>query len=860
MYSQYGQSFTIEVRPNIPERLSRLSELADDLYYSWDRLVRRLFFRLDPKLWEECGHTPKVFIRQVSQEKLEKASKDRIFMQDYNRILSAYDTYLNEKNTIDISAHLDPESDLVAYFCAEFGLHESFPIYSGGLGILAGDHCKAASDICLPFVAIGLLYRRGYFNQAIDKKGNQIATYNAVSFKDLPVDPVMVDDKELHIKINFPGRIVTLKVWKAKAGHITIYLLDSDIEDNTEHDRTITYQLYGGDIHTRMQQEIILGIGGVRLLRALGLQPTVWHINEGHAAFLILERCREHVQKLALDFNTALEVVAAGTVYTTHTPVPAGHDIFNHELLEDYFQDYFPQLGISWEDFTLLGEFPGQEFGFNQTALALRGSRFHNGVSRIHGNVASQMESYIWPQVPPEENPISYVTNGVHLPTFLANQWINLFDMQFGSDWRNQLLNPDFWSRIDDIPDHSFWSIKQTLKSELIETVYQIMLNRHIREGCGPLRTERLTRYIANRNADVLVVGFARRFATYKRATLLFSDLERLERIVSIQDKPIIFLFAGKAHPSDIPGQELIRQIHEISLLPQFEGKIFLLEGYDMQLARKLVAGVDVWLNNPEYPMEASGTSGEKAGINGVLNLSVADGWWGEGYDGDNGWAIMPHSEETDPDIRDYEESQELLDILEYQVIPIFYERNLHGYSQEWVRKSKCSMKTLIPRYNSQRMVMDYVTQFYSKANLQRKKMLLNNLEPARQLAQWKERIRNVWHHVQISLVEQPKSYLYSGDTLSIKVAVYLGELQAEDVVVEFLQGLKDTDEVCEAGQCTYPVSQQFQALSKNNKGETIYQLDMDSTLTGLQHYKIRVFPYHPLLSHRFEMGCMIWL
>ncbi len=514
---------------------------------------------------------------------------------------------------------------------------------------------------------------------------------------------------------------------------------------------------------------------------------------------------------------------------------------------------------MSWKEFTALGAFQGNEFGFNQTALALRGSRFHNGVSRIHGSVASQMESYIWPQVPPEENPLSYVTNGVHVPTFLARQWVNLFDMQFGSDWRNQLLNKDFWKIIDSIPDHSFWSIKQTLKSELLETVYQTMLKRHIREGCGPLRTERLTKHIANQNSDVLLVGFARRFATYKRATLLFSDLERLERMVSIADKPIVFLFAGKAHPSDIPGQNLIRQIHDISERPQFEGKIFLLEGYDMQLARKLVAGVDVWLNNPEYPLEASGTSGEKAGINGVLNLSVADGWWGEGYDGDNGWAIMPHATSTDPNLRDYEESQELLDILEYQVIPTFYNRNLHGYSEEWVRKSKRSMKTLIPRFNSQRMVMDYVVKFYSKANLQRKKMLLNNLEPAHQLAQWKQKIRNVWQHVHITLEKKPKPHINSGETLSIEIAVYLGELSSEDVVVEFLLGLQDK-EVCQDGQCIYPVSQQFQPAGKNSKSETLYQLDMDSTLSGLQHYKIRVFPYHPLLSHRFEMGCMIWL
>jgi starch phosphorylase len=561
-----------------------------------------------------------------------------------------------------------------------------------------------------------------------------------------------------------------------------------------------------------------------------------------------------------MNFDTAIEIVASGTVFTTHTPVPAGHDIFNHDLLMEYFQDYYPQLNIDWTRFTSLGAFPGNEHGFNQTALSLRCSRFHNGVSRIHGGVASEMESYIWPQIPAEENPLSYVTNGVHVPTFLARQWSNLFDMHFGSEWRSQLLNIDFWQAIETIPDHSFWSIKQTLKSELLEAVYHSISERHLREGCGPLRTERLTKHIANFNSDILLVGFARRFATYKRATLLFSDLERLERIVSMADKPIIFLFAGKAHPNDIPGQDLIREIHAISQRPEFEGKIFLLEGYDMQLARKLVAGVDVWLNTPEYPMEASGTSGEKAGINGVLNLSIADGWWGEGYNGNNGWSIAPHTIISDAPLRDYEESQELLDILEYQVLPQFYNRNLHGYPEEWVNKSKQSMISLIPRFNSQRQVMDYVTKFYGKANTQRKRLLVDNFKPAIELARWKEKIRNVWEHVHIKLEEYPQAVMYSGDILQIKIAVYLDELAPADIVVEFLSGIDDEDQVCDNGVCTYAVSHQFKAVETNDKGETIFQLDLDTAISGLQHYKIRVFPYHSLLSHRFEMGFMLWL
>jgi starch phosphorylase len=425
-----GTRFTLEIQPNIPERLARLTELANNLLYSWDRQVRGLFFRLDRELWEACRHNPKVFLRRVSQQRLEEATEDRIFMEDYNRAVSVYDTYHQEPGRSDIQEFLDPNQDLVAYFCAEFGLHESVPVYSGGLAILAGDHCKAASDLVLPFVAMGMLYRQGYFTQTIDGQGNQVAHYTPTDFADLPVTPALDSGgEEIHVRVALPGREVVLKVWKAKAGHIILCLLDSDLPDNGEADRKITYQLYGGDIHTRVQQEIVLGIGGVRALRALGLSPSVWHINEGYAAFQTLERCREKVVE-GLDFDSALELVAAGTVFTTHTPVAAGRDIFDHELFISYFKEYAKELRVSLDRLMQLGASPINEGGFNMTALALRGSRFHNGVSRIHGQVASDMEGYVWPQIPQDENPIGYVTNGVHVPTFLAREWANLFDMR----------------------------------------------------------------------------------------------------------------------------------------------------------------------------------------------------------------------------------------------------------------------------------------------------------------------------------------------------------------------------------------------------------------------------------------------
>ncbi len=848
--------FPLEVRPIIPERLNRLEELANDLLYSWDSQVRSLFVRLDPELWDRIGHNPKVFLRRVSQQQLDAAVADNVYIQDYDRILAAYDSYHKYRNgNRPWLKILDPNEDVIAYFCAEFGLHESFPIYSGGLGILAGDHCKAASDLGLPFVAVGLMYREGYFHQTIDANGQQIAHYFRTGPEDLPISPALnAEGREVHVHVDLPGRRVELKVWKAKAGHINLYFLDSDLADNNEHDRRITYQLYGGDINTRIQQEIVLGIGGVRALRAVGVKPTVWHINEGHAAFQILERCRER-QKQGLDFDAALELVAAGTVFTTHTPVPAGHDIFQHELILPYFEHYLRETKIGERKFLDLGAYPGNEKGFNMTALALRGSRFHNGVSRIHGDVASQMEGYIWPQIPAAENPIEYVTNGVHVPTFLAQEWTHMLDMHFGGGWRNELLNEDFWQAVDDLPDHSFWSVRQSLKTRLYKDVYQRVCRQHRRNGSSPTQVDRLTRHLMSPEIDVLTVGFARRFATYKRAALLFSHPERLARLVNDPERPVVFLFAGKAHPSDIPGQQLLKLIHHYSRQPEFEGKIILVEGYDLALGRKLVTGVDVWLNTPTYPMEASGTSGEKAGLNGVINLSVLDGWWGEGYNGENGWAITPHGQHFDEGFRNTEEGNELLDLLENEVVPLYYNRNTHGYSQKWVKMSKASMKSLLPRFNAQRMVMDYLEKLYSRSRKQRAALSRDNCEPARQLAAWKQKIAQAWPGVRIRRLDDAPAILRTGERLRIEVATRLNGLSAEDVFVECLVG--DEAEPGEAGNRSI---YRFSPDGQMDNGETRFSLDLDPPFSGLQHYRIRIYPWHKLLSRRFETGCMQWI
>lgn len=850
-----GTRFSLEVQPVLPERLKHLTELANDLVYSWDRQVRELFFRLDQTLWEKTGHNPKVFLRRVAQEKLEAASGDRVYIQDYNRVLSAYRTYLRDKNTALVAQHMNPEQDLVAYFCLEFGFHESFPIYSGGLGILAGDHCKAASDLGLPFVAVGLLYRQGYFQQTINAEGTQLAHYRQTDFADLPIVPAVgAKGEALRVHVELPGRNVELQVWHARSGHINLYLLDSDLPSNSEEDRSITYQLYGGDAKNRIRQEIVLGVGGVKALRALNLEPSVWHINEGHAAFQVLERCREWVEK-RLEFGAALELVACNTVFTSHTPVPAGHDIFDHGLLEDYLTIFADKLKTGVDEVKRLGASPSNETRFNMTALALRGSRFQNGVSRIHGDVVAKMESYVWPQILPDENPMGYVTNGVHVPTFLANEWVNLFDMKFGGGWRNELLNESFWLQIEDVPDHSFWSIRQSLKAKLLEYAHRHSTLQHQRNGCSESQIERLTRLLRPKEADLLIIGFARRFATYKRATLIFSDPERLARLLNDPERPVLLIFAGKAHPNDEPGQHLIKTIHDYSRMPEFEGRVVLLESYDLAMSRKLLPGVDVWLNTPEYPLEASGTSGQKAGINGTINLSVTDGWWAEGYNGQNGWAITPHGPQFDSEFRNREESSELLDLLEHEVIPMFFAHDGRGYSEQWVTRSKAAMKSLIPRFSSMRMLMDYVAQLYSPAAKQLSLLAGDGYQAAQELAGWKQKVRASWHEVSVHRVGDPGEAITAGSSLPLKVAVGLNGLDPEDITVECVVGTEtDSDDF-------HPESFHiFQHEGSGESGEAVFSLQLEPTLSGQQYYKIRVYPHHRLLSRRFETGRMLWV
>ncbi len=846
-----GSQFPLEIQPRIPPELERLQEMANDLMYSWDRSIRSLFHRLDRGVWESCAHNPKAFLRRVSQQRLDDAVNDRSYMEEYRRVISAYDAYREHRGRPELTSLFDPQEDLIAYFCLEFGFHESFPIYSGGLGILAGDHCKAASDIGLPFVAIGLLYQMGYFTQTIDGHGHQQVSHTRSHPHDLPVVPTLTETgQHLTLEIDFPGRTLKVRVWTAQAGHITLYLLDTNLPENSPEDRAITHQLYGGDREMRLQQELVLGVGGVRALRALGLRATVWHINEGHAAFQLLERCAHRMHE-GLDVAAAMELVAAGTVFTTHTPVPAGHDIFDRHLVEKYLGGAAQELGVDFEQVYRLGLNSGG--GFNMTCLALRCSRFHNGVSRIHGLVASEMEAALWPQIPFRENPITHITNGVHLQTFLAREWVSLFDLRF-DDWRNELLNEEYWERLEEIPDYHYWSVHKALKQQLLDHVHEVVHTQQRRNGTSDAVIRRMVRYVDDREEDVLVMGFARRFATYKRAAMLFADPARLARLLGDPERPVVIIFAGKAHPHDEPGQQLIKQIHDFSMHPDFIGKILLLEGYDMGLARLMVTGVDVWLNTPEFPLEASGTSGQKAGLNGAVNLSVMDGWWGEGYNGHNGWAITPRDSRFDHDQRHQEEANDLLDIIEHEMLPIYFRRDGGGYSEDWVSLSKASMKSTIPRFNSQRMVRDYVTKLYWPAREQRRRMEANGAELARSLAAWKQRVRAAWPGVIMQLMLQPPAHLYHDDKIDLRVRAELNGLQADDVRLECLLGSNDA-----AGEFVVSQKAELRATGGDER-YTEFGIDLVPEIAGLQYYKLRMYPCNEALSHPFELGCMIWI
>ncbi len=841
-------TYTLELCPRLPERLQRLQELAGNLYYSWDRRVRALFHRLDAELWQGCVNNPQVFLRRVPQTTLDAAAEDPDFLEEYHSALAVFDAYLAHRGHGKTVAMLDPAHDLVAYFCFEYGLHESLPIYSGGLGVLAGDHCKAASDLGAPLIAVGVFYREGYFVQQIDADGQQQVLHLPVKTEDLPLSPALdVHGQPLRVSVPIAGRLLQLQAWIAKVGTIRLLLLDADLPDNELQLRSLTYKLYGGGSEMRIQQEIVLGIGGVRALRAMGLAPTVWHANEGHAAFMVLERIREHVAQ-GHDFDTALELTAAASVFTTHTPVPAGHDRFGHDLMHRFFGDYLNELGVPPEQVLALGAEHHKPDSFNMTLLALRGSRFANGVSRIHGGVAAEMAQQLWPQIAAHENPITSITNGVHLQTFIARAWAQVFHDSF-RDWRRHEQDVDYWRRIDDIPYYRFVAVRQQLNRELMAELRRRLERQHRRNHTPAATYGRVVRQLDGCNT--LVLGFARRFATYKRATLLLRDRARLARLLGDPARPVILVFAGKAHPRDEPGQQMIRELYAASMEPDLIGRLLVVEGYDLKLARNLVQGCDVWLNTPEYPLEASGTSGMKAAINGALNVSILDGWWPEGWDGDNGFAITPVSTQLDSETRADAEAHQLFDIIERQLIPDYYGDDCQPYAEAWVRRSRAAMRTLIPRFTARRMFHDYLQQAYGPAVARSARLAADGAAGAMELAAWKRRVAERWAGVRLTPPDAVPQRLEHGQALIIEVEVALNGLTTGDIVVECVCGRDDADGF--EPLRTFKLTPQGDA-----DGRGRYRLEAQP-LPGLQQLRLRAYPFHSLLAHPFEMGRMLW-
>jgi starch phosphorylase len=632
-------------------------------------------------------------------------------------------------------------------------------------------------------------------------------------------------------------------------------LLDTDLESNSPHDRNITHRLYGGDKAMRIEQEIVLGIGGVGALFALGLNPTAWHINEGHAAFLVLERMRHKIINDNLSFSTALEAVAANTIFTTHTPVPAGHDHFSSAMMKDYFQSYHVDLKLSWDEFLALGR-TGSSPDFNMTTLAIRCTRFSNGVSRIHGDVSSAICGDLWPEIEHRENPMTYITNGVHVPSFMATEWFEVLERYLGVEWSARMNDVEFWKGVGKIPDHLFWSIRQALKAQMLSMVRERITVQHFRNHGSAAHLDRLLKYVNPENPNILTIGFARRFATYKRATMLFGDLDWLREILHNENRPTVFIFAGKAHPADVPGQDLIRHITRISKMPEFIGKILMVEGYDLGLSRLMVAGVDVWLNNPLYPLEASGTSGMKAGINGTINLSILDGWWGESYDGENGWAIKPVSETLSEEMRTREETRTLYELLQDQVVPLYYERGTMGYSPNWVRMAKHSMATIMPRFNSKRMVGEYLVKCYLPASKQHRLYKQSRYENSLAIAGWKQRVRDAWSGVALRRLDEAIQEIDFGQNLRLEVGVSLNGLKSSDVKVEMLMGFASRENDFRHAHRYRLVPS---GVSTDN-GESVFVADVRPEHCGKLEYHIRAFPHHDMLTHPFELGMMRWL
>ena len=847
----------ITVNPQLPKRIGKLSEIANNLWWSWNTEFLRLFQSIDRDLWEQSEKNPVKFLKHVSQENLEKAINNVAFLKEYDKVVEDFEGYMNSKNTWFANKHPENKNDLIAYFSAEYGLDQTMPIYSGGLGILSGDHLKSASDLGIPLVAVGLLYKNGYFNQKINGAGGQETEYKDIDLYNLPIHPAKDENGEdLIIYVKFPKRRLYLKVWQVNVGRIKLYLLDSDIDKNNPEDRNVTLRLYGGDQEMRIRQEIVLGQAGVELLtKYLNLEPTVYHMNEGHSAFLTLEIIKNIIKEKQVSFNVAKDIASSKTVFTTHTPVPAGNDIFPLDLVEKYFKDFWPRLGLSREEFLRLGMKPCKELepGFNMGILALKIAGKKNGVSKLHGAVSRELFGDVWPEIAANESPIGYVTNGIHTCSWLAPRLKELYNKYMIPFWQDNIHKDNVWEKIRNIPDEKLWEIHNDRKVKLLKLVKDNVTERLRRSG---YKYEDINEIVSKLNPNALTIGFARRFATYKRATLIFKDLERITQIINNSDRPVQLIFAGKAHPADKEGQDLIKYIHQVSMMPQFKGKIFLLENYNIAMSRYLVSGVDVWLNNPRRPMEASGTSGQKASVNGVINFSVLDGWWAEGYDQTNGWTIGTNAEYDSYEAQDMADSQSIYKTLEEKIIPTYYDKDKNGMSKKWLQLMKNSIVTTGGKYSTARMLVDYTEKYYLPlCNLTKK--YYQNIDNVAEFNNWKNDLYTNWKDVKITQVNDLEDItIDAGNNIEVACEVELPNISIDNVTVEVYYGKILENGIVEDVQIT-----QMELTETNEEERKYYFTTKIELKTGGNYgYTFRVMPKHEMLLEPANLDLIKWV
>ncbi len=848
---------TFSIIPSLPEPLKPLWRIAHNLRWAWKHDIIELWLRLDSDLWEESGHNPVLMLGTIDQARLEAAANDVGFMAHMERVVEYLDEHMEEKEAAWFARTYGETRDpLIAYFTLEFGITECLTIFAGGLGILAGDHIKSASDLGTPLVGVGLLYQQGYFSQYLNQAGWQQEAYEVNHFDNLPLHLERdADGQPLTIAIDFPGRVVTAQIWRAQVGRVALYMLDTNVSQNRPDDRDITDQLYGGDQDLRIKQEILLGIGGYKALEVLGLEPLVYHMNEGHSAFLGLQRIRCMMRNQGFTFSEAREAASAGMVFTTHTPVPAGHDRFPPQLMQHYFIDFATnKLGLPWNDFLALGrENPyDQNEPFCMTILAMRLAAYTNGVSKLHGEVTRDMWQGLWPGMPKEEIPISHVTNGTHILSWISRDMKVLYDRYLGPRWREEPAEESVWQRAEHIAPEELWRTHERRRERLVAFTRRRLREQLRRRGAALSEIQEAEEVL---DPEALTIGFARRFATYKRATLFMRDPDRLARILNDIERPVQFIFAGKAHPRDNPGKELIQRIVRLAREDTFRHSLVFLEDYDMVIARYMLQGVDVWLNTPRRPREASGTSGMKAAANGVLNLSILDGWWDEAYAVEVGWAIGQGEMYDDPDYQDEVEAEALYELLERDVVPMFYERDRGRIPRRWVEHMKSSIGSLSHFFNTNRMVAEYTERFYMPCAERYQDLVADDMARAKALAAWKAHLTANWNQVRVESVNgNLANQIRVGDHFKACANVFLGELKPDDVSVELYIGLVNPD-----GEIVKGRAVPMQLAKEHGEGRYTFETETHCDMSGLHGYTARILPHHPDLVTPFLPGFIKW-